>query len=233
MPRPGPRPGKTSPTPAENRLAPAAADRADVSRLKGDLPASILDRYLIEHDSRGRAERFFRDHRAARPAFRDAGRALIAAQPYPDVVVDMLRIARHRGWTDIRVRGETAFKREVWIQAQALDIAVEGHRPTERDRQAVGVPAKSRGIDGETRPRDRQPPPGTLDLEARMRLAGTVVRALIADPAARARLLDRAWTRAEAHLEHGQRFRSAPRPERSAGSREIDLGGRDRRRDRS
>jgi acetolactate synthase regulatory subunit len=231
MPSNAPHPSK-APTPAENRLAPVAADRIAVSRLKGDLPPSILDRYLIEHDGHGRAERFFRDHRAAEPAFRDAGRALVAAQAYPDVVADMLKVARHRGWTDIRVQGETAFKREVWIQAQALDIAVKGHRPTERDRQAAGVPAKSRDIDRQARPKDRPPPSETPDLEARMRLAGTIVRALVADPAARARLFDRAWARAEAHLEHGLRFRAPPQPERPTPSRGADRDERGRSRGR-
>ncbi|WP_298702081.1 hypothetical protein [uncultured Brevundimonas sp.] len=70
---------------AESRLTPSGPGRATVSRTKGDLPPSILDRYLIEHDGRGRAERFFRDHRADQPAFRDAGRALTAASAYPDV----------------------------------------------------------------------------------------------------------------------------------------------------
>jgi len=194
--------------PAESRLTPAGPDRATMSRRKGDLPSSILDRYLIEHDGRGRAERFFRDHRADQPAFRDAGRALVATSAYPDVVADMLRIARHRGWTRVRVEGDPAFRREAWVQAQAMDIAVRGHRPTERDRQAGGVRTTAREPD---RPFAPSPP-----LEARMRLAAAAVHALVADPAARARLLERAWARAAAHLERGHAFRPPPDLERSA-----------------
>ena len=129
--------------PAESRLTPSGPDRATVSRTKGDLPSSMLDRYLIEHDGRGRAERFFRDHRADQPAFRDAARALTASSAYPDVVADMLRIARHRGWSSVRVAGDEAFRREVWIQGQALGLDIKGHRPTERDRAAAAAPERA------------------------------------------------------------------------------------------
>ncbi|MFC7380501.1 LPD7 domain-containing protein [Brevundimonas sp. GCM10030266] len=139
-----------------------------------------MDRYLVERDLRGRPERFFRDHRAAEPMFRDRGRSLVSNQAYPDAVIDMLKIARHRGWDQIRVSGDPAFRREVWIQAQALGMEVQGHRPRERDRQAAGEPR-------------RQASP---DLGARLDRAAVVVRALIADPAAQARLMARAVARA-------------------------------------
>ncbi|MDI1281715.1 LPD7 domain-containing protein [Brevundimonas sp.] len=213
--------------PAESRLTPAGPDRATVSRIKGDLPPSILDRYLIEHDGRGRAERFFRDHRADAPAFRDAGRALTAASAYPDVVADMLTIARHRGWTQVRVEGDPAFRREVWVQAQAMDIAVQGYRPTERDRQAGGARTTARDPD-RPRPTERPFVPSP-PLEARMRLAAAAVQTLVADPAARTRLLERAWARAAAHLERGHAFRPPPDLERSPTRDRPDA---DRRRKR-
>jgi len=94
-----------------NTLAPARSRRdatSDRSTLKGDVPAALLDRYLIERDRQSRAERFYRDHRATEPAFRDAGRALVTAHAYPDIVADMLKVAQHRGWTRIAVRGDEA-----------------------------------------------------------------------------------------------------------------------------
>lgn len=224
--RPPSRPDQPQTEPAPNRLAPSGQPAA-MSRLKGDLPPTLLDRYLVEYDGRGRAERFFRDHRAAEPAFRDAGRALVAATAYPDVVADMLKIARHRGWTEIRVQGDAAFKREVWVQAQALDIAVKGHRPSERDRQAAGQPA--RPPDRETaRARDGREPRRAADLEERLRHAAVVVRGLIGDPEARARLLARAWSRAAEHLERNAPVRSRSEP---PGPVRIDAGRR-RERDR-
>ena len=164
-----------------NRLGPAPGPAGSRrSTAKGDVPEAVLDRYLVERDLRGRPERFFRDHRAAEPMFRDRGRSLVSNQAYPDAVIDMLKIARHRGWDQVRVSGDPAFRREVWIQAQALGMEVQGHRPRERDRQAAGEPR-------------RQTSP---DLGARLDRAAVVVRALIDDPAAQARLMARALTRA-------------------------------------
>ncbi len=163
-----------------NRLGPAPGlSGSRRSTAKGDVPETVLDRYLVERDLRGRPERFFRDHRAAEPMFRDRGGSLVSTQAYPDAVIDMLKIARHRGWEQVRVSGDPAFRREVWIQARTLGMEVQGHRPRERDRQAAGEP--------------RRPP--SPDLGARLDRAAVVVRALIADPAAQARLMARAMTR--------------------------------------
>lgn len=167
--------------PPSNRVGPTPGQTGSRrSTAKGDVPDAVLDRYLVERDLRGRPERFFRDHRATEPMFRDRGRSLVTNQAYPDAVIDMLKIARHRGWTQVRVSGDPAFRREVWIQAQALGLEVQGHRPRERDRQAAGEPP-------------RQPPP---DIARRLDRAAVVVRALVADPAAQARLMARAMTRA-------------------------------------
>lgn len=170
--------------PRLNRLGPAAdAVRSPRSTAKGDVPEAMLDRYLIERDRQGRPERFFRDHRAAEPMFRDRGGSLISAQAYPDAIADMLKIAHHRGWTRIRVAGDDAFRREVWIQAQAMGLEVQGHRPRERDRQAAGQDTA-------------QPVPTAPDLAGRLARAAVVVARLVPDPAAQARLLARAWGRA-------------------------------------
>lgn len=171
-----------APTPA-NRLSAAGDPTAPRSVRKGDVPEQVLDRYLVERDRQGRPERFFRDHRATEPQFRDRGRSLSADRAYPDTIADMLKIARHRGWTQVRVTGEAAFRREVWIQAQALGLEVRGHRPRERDRQAAGL----------------QDPvqPRSPNLAETLRRASVVVARLIPDPVVQARLLERAWTRAD------------------------------------
>lgn len=157
-----------------NRIGPERARAGEAkarSTLKGDVPQPILDRYLIERDLRGRAERFYRDHRTLDPAFSDTGRRLSAGQAYPDTIADMLKVARHRGWTRLKVEGDEAFRREVWIQARAQGLDVSGYRPRDRDRQAAG-----------------QPP----DRGTRLMRAVAVVRALIPDIDAQRRLLDHA-----------------------------------------
>jgi hypothetical protein len=160
--------------PPVNRLGPAKASSPATTRA-GDVPETLLARYLVEHDVLARKASFFRDHKEPLPRFVDSGRALRTDNAYADTVRDMLQIARHRAWNRVTVRGETAFRREVWIQGRALGIEVGGHRPTARDRQAAG----------QEKPVDR----------TRMRYdrAAVVVRTLIADPEAQARLLARAW----------------------------------------
>jgi len=165
-----------------NQIMPDRARRGEAktrSTTKGDLPQAILDRYLFERDLRGRPERFYRDHRTPDPAFRDQGRRLSTDRPYPDTIADMLKVAQHRNWTRLKVDGDDAFRREVWIQARAMGLEVKGYRPRQRDRQAAGLPASR------------------LPLEERLRMASAVVRSLIPAPEAQRRLLDHAAAAAD------------------------------------
>lgn len=171
-----------SPTFADaNGLGPALARRGETaprSTVKGDTPPALLDRYLIERDRRGRPEAFFRDPRATEPAFRDHGRRLSTFHAYPETIADMLKVARHRGWTRLKVEGDEAFRRDVWIQARAQGLEVSGYRPRDRDRQAAGETAVVRAP--------------AVDLDKRLKMAAVVVSNLVRDPEAQRRLLDRA-----------------------------------------
>lgn len=161
----------------DNQIGPDRARRGEAnirSTAKGDLPQAILDRYLIERDLRGRAERFYRDHRTPDPAFRDQGRRLSTDRAYPDTVGDMLKVAQHRGWTRLKVEGDEAFRREVWIQGRAMGLDIKGYQPRDRDRQAAGQT------------------PSRRPLEDRLRMASAVIRDLIPDPEAQRRLLQHA-----------------------------------------
>jgi hypothetical protein len=178
---------------AANTVAPAPRTSApQPSREKGEVPASLLDRYLIERDRQGRPERFYRDHRAFDPMFKDEGRRLVTRQTYPDAVADMMTIARHRGWTQVRVAGDEAFRREAWLQGQKLGLEVSGYKPRERDRQAAGdrvPPARPSHVHRDGQPLDRR-------LDDRLSRAAVVVRQLIPDPRAQVRLLEQAYSRA-------------------------------------
>lgn len=176
----------------ENGLKPDRARPGEAARrstTRGDVPPSLLDRYLIERDSRGRPAAFFRDHRSTDPAFRDHGRRLSTPHAYPDTVSDMLKVAQHRGWSRLRVEGSEAFRRDVWIQAQALGLEVAGYRPRERDRQAANRGTRS---------------PNTIDRidpNTRLKMAETVVKSRVADPDIRQRLLVRAANLVTPHRE--------------------------------
>lgn len=175
------------------------------STVKGAVPASLLDRYLIERDRQGRPERYYRDHRAVDPMFRDEGRRLVTRQTYPDTIADMMKIAQHRGWTHVRVAGDEAFRREAWIQARNLGIEVRGYKPRDRDRQAAGDRRSAAPS------RDTAAASPTQRTDQRLKEAAIVVRRLISDPAAQARLLERAHARAREVLPALARQRDALR----------------------
>lgn len=185
----------TSP-PDFNRIAPEQPQPPMRSTRKGDIPQNIEARYLIERDRLGRAERFFRDHRVKAPSFRDHGRSLTTDAAYPDAIADMLRIARHRGWSRIRISGDEAFRREAWIQAREAGLQVQGYRPRDRDRAAAGDPV----------------PPILADhLRRRLNQAAVIVEALVTDPAVRRRLIRGAEERATALDNRERRLREKER----------------------
>ena len=94
-----------------------------------------------------------------------------AFSKYPDTVADMLKVAQHRGWTRLKVEGDEAFRREVWIQGRAMGLDIKGYQPRDRDRQAAGQT------------------PSRRPLGDRLRMASAVIRNLIPDPEAQRRLL--------------------------------------------
>jgi len=176
---------------SENAVSPSPQKRSGGrSVTKGEIPASILDRYLIERDRQGRPERFYRDHRAVDPMFRDEGKRLVTRQAYPDAVADMLKVAQHRGWKQVRVSGDETFRRDAWVQARGLGLEVKGYQPRDRDRQAAGDK-----VTGLPMGADRSAGPSARFADRRLKEAAVVVRWLITDPSAQARLIEHAYQR--------------------------------------
>lgn len=122
----------------------------------------------------------------------------------------MLKIAKHRGWSEVRVSGDESFRREAWVQARGLGLEVKGYHPRDRDRQAAGE-SPMRSVPGMT------PQPNIRVPDDRLRAAAIVVKRLIEDPAARARLMEHAVERL--------RSRTAPTQYQDRDRRET---GRDR-----
>lgn len=131
---------------------------------------------------------------------------------YPDAVASMLRIAQHRGWSGIKVSGDEAFRREVWVQGRSLGLEVAGYKPTERDRQAANEPAERAGR--------RAMQPTREEVKRRLDMAAVVVRTLISDPAAQARLMQQAWSRVRPETERSRDADSRTPPRRSDRGRD-------------
>lgn len=103
----------------------------------GDVPEALLRRYYTEPRRFGSEMAFSIDATSKEPAFRDIGGALATRAKEPDVVRDMVAIAVHRGWSEIRVSGSKDFTREVWLAGKAQGLEVQGYKPTERDLQEL------------------------------------------------------------------------------------------------
>ena len=85
----------------------------------------------------------------------------------------MALIAAHRSWSQIRVRGEDEFRRQVWLEGRNLGLVVSGYRPRARDLQeleqrtqaetAKAAAREARRSSPERKPVDRErspaPPP--------------------------------------------------------------------------
>lgn len=192
--------------PGLNRIdAPPAAGPS----IPGDVPPRIRRRYLGE--SGPGIVRFYSDATAQRPAFSDHGVRLTAERNDPHLVRDLVAIAQHRGWSAIVVRGQTDFRREVWLEATRSGLAVRGYAPRERDQ---GELARREARD--TRPPVHQPEPSAAARETR-EIVEAVVRRRVAAPDVQERLLEAARSRIAAWLERGGFAR--PGPERSPPER--------------
>lgn len=90
-------------------------------------------------------------------AFVDRGDKLETRQSDAALVRDLVRVAEHRGWDRLRLRGSKRFRQEAWVQATALGLQAGGYTPTERDiamaerlRQGVSVNAIEKTVRAET-----------------------------------------------------------------------------------
>ncbi|MGH1447085.1 MAG: LPD7 domain-containing protein, partial [Cognatishimia sp.] len=96
------------------------------------LPASFEDRFILTRaDDR---QDMFRSYDDMRPAISDRGDSLHTSNADRSTAMDMIELAAHRGWSSMKVRGPEDFRREMWIEATAQGIAVQGYRPNDKDR---------------------------------------------------------------------------------------------------
>jgi hypothetical protein len=189
-----------------NRLE---TDQPAASTAPGDVPERLRRRYLTEARG-GPGLGFYVDATATTPAFRDQGRRLSTSRNDPNVVRDLVAIAAHRGWRTLEVRGQTDFRREVWLTARTAGLEVRGYQPTPRDEQDLSRRLKRAERDP---PRAGDPPapdlnaPGPRD---QLRIVEAVVRNRIVEPSEQARVIAAARTRLATWLERGANFETVP-----------------------
>lgn len=212
----------------ENTIIPAVRSR---SVAEGDVPETLRRRYYV--DGRGGAGLgFYIDAKVKAAAFRDQGRRLAAGRTDPSAIRDMTRIAQHRGWSIVSVKGEAGFRRETWLAGRTLGIEVRGYRPTERDLQELERRinrADRRVAAGRiSRPEQREGRDGARTTE---RIAEVVVKSRIHSPEGQARIMMRARSQIAEWLRKGVQFSPPEIARPSPGIVEPDQS-RERARDR-
>jgi hypothetical protein len=206
----------------EPHLLAAAVSRP--SNRLGDVPEEIQRRYFT--DGRGGGLGYYLDATSSTPVFRDRGDRLTAARNDPNAIRHMVRIAQHRDWTVVLVRGAPEFRREAWLSGRLVDLDVRGYRPTARDVQEL-----QRRLDAarrrETQPVDdrlndtRRPPrdhgPDDPGAQSRFKVIEAAVRARVPNTVEQDRILASARGRIAQWLERGASFNPIKVAEREAG----------------
>ncbi|MCL1077092.1 hypothetical protein D5R81_07750 [Parashewanella spongiae] len=73
------------------------------------------------------------------------------------IVTDLLVIASNRQWSEVRLSGCQAFKKEAWYQAQTQGFKVTGYRPNEADLKRLSQsqePKKSEAANQQINPKE-------------------------------------------------------------------------------
>ncbi|MFA1791612.1 LPD7 domain-containing protein [Xanthomonas campestris] len=79
-------------------------------------------------------------------AFVDKGNRLQTIRTFDDKAVeDMVATADARGWSELKVTGDEAFRRKAWVEATARGIEVKGYEPTEKDKLRAEQLGKQNG----------------------------------------------------------------------------------------
>ena len=110
-------------------------------------PESIARSYYVEQQRGER--RYYEDYQRKTLAIRADTSAISSRREDLNTVRAMLTLAEARGWSEVKVSGTAAFRREAWIEAEARGLAVVGYKPSDPDRQEA---ERRRGERGRTAP---------------------------------------------------------------------------------
>ena len=92
-----------------------------------EIPASVKKLY-VEHENK-----YYFANQTTSLAFVDKGLKLQTKLDSNKVAASMVDIAQVRGWEEIRVKGTTEFRRQVWLAGIKKDLTVVGYNPQKED----------------------------------------------------------------------------------------------------
>lgn len=98
-------------------------------------PDEVARRHGLYVTERRNTRIYFADYQQKQEVMRADPKRITTNQSDRQTVSAMLDLAESRGWQTVRLRGNSDFKREAWVQAQVRGIETEGHKATDTDRQ--------------------------------------------------------------------------------------------------
>lgn len=101
---------------------------ATQSDVKPVIPPDVEKQYLRVGD------KFYHPKDTANAAFEDKGNKLESRSNSENVAESMVRIAKARGWDEIKVAGSESFRKEAWLEAAKEGMHVKGYSPSEQDK---------------------------------------------------------------------------------------------------
>jgi len=117
--------------------------QAERSALVARLEAALTERYIIKRApvtvgdlSIGRTEYRFRGD-TSRVAFTESTFRLATDTNSPSVARSMVDVAEARNWKALRVSGNDAFKRLVWLEASVRGVRTLGYEPNPGDLEVL------------------------------------------------------------------------------------------------
>lgn len=116
----------------EGSVEPDAPQPAKPRENRFALPPSFEDRFILTREAN--RQEMYRAYDDMRPVISDRGDSLHTRNADRSTAMDMIELAAHRGWSSMKVRGPEDFRREMWIEAAAQGIRVQGYRPNDKDR---------------------------------------------------------------------------------------------------
>ena len=88
---------------------------------------------------------FFRD-KGNKLAFEDRGGKIVTAEKDGRVASAMAQMAEAKGWSTVKVSGTMEFKRQLWLEASARGMKVQGYTPKDADLAALQQMRESRTV---------------------------------------------------------------------------------------
>jgi phage/plasmid primase-like uncharacterized protein len=96
------------------------------------IPRSIAQKY-VEVDGRY----YTKDTKSPRIMFEDRGDKLRTSTTDRGAIEDMVKLAKAKQWTTLKLTGSKEFRREAWLQAESQGIKTRGYTPKEVDLAAM------------------------------------------------------------------------------------------------